>query len=82
MAEGELASVMTRQPTPDPMIPGSTYDWYSLAVFRLGNGRPSEHWGPSKKPAPGERSIPAGRTTMHAYSHGCQKSATGRPGQP
>ncbi|WP_328836652.1 nuclear transport factor 2 family protein [Streptomyces europaeiscabiei] len=49
MAEGELASVMTRQPTPDPLIPGSTYDWYSLAVFRLGNGRLSEHWGPLKK---------------------------------
>jgi predicted SnoaL-like aldol condensation-catalyzing enzyme len=54
IVEGELASVMMRQPTPDPLIPGSTYDWYSLAVFRLGNGRLSEHWGAFKKPAPGQ----------------------------
>ncbi|MFF4586044.1 nuclear transport factor 2 family protein [Streptomyces sp. NPDC001388] len=54
IAEGELASVMTRQPTPDPLIPGSTYDWYSLAVFRLSDGRLSEHWGPFKKLAPGK----------------------------
>lgn len=53
LAEGELASVMTRQPTPDPLIPGSTYDWYNLAVFRLSNGRLSEHWSPLKKLAPG-----------------------------
>lgn len=54
LVEGELASVMTRQPTPDPMAPGSTYDWYSLAVFRLSDGRLSEHWGALKKLAPGQ----------------------------
>ncbi|MFF4259328.1 nuclear transport factor 2 family protein [Streptomyces sp. NPDC001663] len=57
IAEGELASVMTRQPTPDPLIPGSTYDWYSLAVVRISDGRLSEHWGPLKKTAPGEGSM-------------------------
>jgi predicted SnoaL-like aldol condensation-catalyzing enzyme len=57
LAEGELASVMTQRPTPDPLIPGSIYDWFSLAVFRLGNGRLAEHWGPLKKLAPGEEPV-------------------------
>lgn len=57
LVEGELASVMRRQPTPDPLAPGGTYDWYSLDVFRLDNGRLAEHWGALQK-------LPAGKGPM------------------
>lgn len=57
VVEGELASVLTRQPTPDPLIPDSTYDWYNLEVFRLDNGRLAEHWGALQKMAPGKGSM-------------------------
>ena len=54
LVEGELAGVMMRQPTPDPVIPGGVYDWHILSVFRVTKGKLSEHWGAFQKLAPGQ----------------------------
>ncbi|GAA3873876.1 hypothetical protein GCM10023084_28570 [Streptomyces lacrimifluminis] len=52
--EGELACVMMREPAPDPVIPGATYDWNILTLFRVRNGRLTEHWSAYPKRVPGE----------------------------
>jgi len=54
VVEDELACVMMRQPTPDPVIPGGTYDWHILSIYRVTDGRLSEHWGAFQKLAPGQ----------------------------
>lgn len=36
------------------VIPGGTYDWYILSVYRVTDGTLSAHWGAFRKPAPGQ----------------------------
>lgn len=47
--DGDLACVMMRQPTPDPMSPGTTYDWHIVTVFRVRDGKLAEHWSAFRK---------------------------------
>ncbi|MCX4140673.1 nuclear transport factor 2 family protein [Paraburkholderia nemoris] len=51
IVEGELGTVMFKEPTPDPTAPGQTYDWYMITVFRVRNGKLAEHWSTFKKMA-------------------------------
>ncbi|MEV7978984.1 nuclear transport factor 2 family protein [Streptomyces sp. NPDC086519] len=54
--DGDLATVMMKQPTPDPENPGKTYDWYIVTVFRVRDGKLAEHWSAFRKmaaPMPG-----------------------------
>lgn len=57
IVEGDLACVMMRQPTPDPAIPDSTYDWNILTVFRIRDGKLAVHWSAYRKMVPGQSPI-------------------------
>lgn len=54
VVEGDLTCVMMRQPSPDPVIPGATYDGNILTLLRIKNGQLSEHWSAYQKRVPGE----------------------------
>lgn len=52
LLDGDVACVMMRQLLPDPTIPGSTYEWNVLTVFRVADGRLAEHWSAFQKMPP------------------------------
>jgi predicted SnoaL-like aldol condensation-catalyzing enzyme len=51
--DGEVACVMMRELTPDPVNPGETYEWNILTVFRVHDGKLAEHWSTFRKMVPG-----------------------------
>lgn len=51
--DGEVACVMMRQLLPDPLIPGETYEWNILTLFRVHDGKLVEHWSAFQKIMPG-----------------------------
>lgn len=52
IVEGDLVCMMLKEPTPDPVVPGQTYDWYMITIFRVGGGKLTEHWSTFKKMGP------------------------------
>ncbi|TAJ48489.1 MAG: hypothetical protein EPO52_10195 [Herbiconiux sp.] len=52
--DGDVACLMMRELAPDPVIPGATYEWNILTVFRLRDGLLAEHWSTFRKVAPGQ----------------------------
>ena len=52
--DGEVACLMMRELTPDPVVQGETYEWNILTVFRVHNGKLAEHWSTFRKMAPGQ----------------------------
>lgn len=52
--DGENACLIMRKVLPDPVIPGATYDWNIITVFRVHNGKLVEHWSTYRKMAPGQ----------------------------
>lgn len=53
--DGENACLIMRKVVPDPVIPGATYDWNILTVFRVQNGKLTEHWSTYRKAVPGQK---------------------------
>jgi predicted SnoaL-like aldol condensation-catalyzing enzyme len=51
--DGEVACLMMRELAPDPVIPGATYEWNILTVFRVTDGKLAEHWSTFRKVVPG-----------------------------
>ncbi|WP_427918774.1 nuclear transport factor 2 family protein [Streptomyces sp. cg40] len=52
MVEEDLVCLLMQKPMPDPADPSSTYDWFIPTVFRVRDGKLTEHWGAFKKGAP------------------------------
>lgn len=52
--DGEVACLMMRLIVPDPVVQGATYEWNILTVFRVHNGKISEHWSTFRKAIPGQ----------------------------
>jgi predicted SnoaL-like aldol condensation-catalyzing enzyme len=44
IAEGDLVTVMWKEPRPDPEDRSKTYDSYWFDLFRVKNGKLVEHW--------------------------------------
>ncbi|MBT9549803.1 MAG: hypothetical protein IV088_03055 [Hydrogenophaga sp.] len=52
--DGEVGCLMMRELAPDPVVPGATYEWNILTVFRVHNGKIAEHWSTFRKVVPGQ----------------------------
>jgi len=52
--DGEVACLMMRELAPDPVLPGATYEWNILTVFRVHGGKIAEHWSTFRKVKPGQ----------------------------
>jgi predicted SnoaL-like aldol condensation-catalyzing enzyme len=52
--DGEVACLMMRELAPDPVAPGTTYEWNILTVFRVHDRKLAEHWSTFRKVAPGQ----------------------------
>lgn len=52
--DGEVACLMMRELAPDPVMPGATYEWNILTVFRVHGGKIAEHWSTFRKVKPGQ----------------------------
>ncbi|KAD4060031.1 hypothetical protein GD627_02865 [Arthrobacter yangruifuii] len=55
--DGEVACLMMREVVPDPVVPGGTYEWNILTVFRVHNGKLAEHWSTFRKAVPGRNPL-------------------------
>lgn len=51
VAEGDFVTTVSHHMFPDPTKPGSRFDWFHLAVFRVENGKLVEHWNEGLKGA-------------------------------
>jgi predicted SnoaL-like aldol condensation-catalyzing enzyme len=52
--DGEVGCLMMRELAPDPVVPGATYEWNILTVFRVHDGKIAEHWSTFRKVPPGQ----------------------------
>lgn len=55
--DGDVACVMMRALEPDPVVPGATYEWNILTVFRVLEGRLAEHWSTFRKMDPSQSPV-------------------------
>lgn len=49
VVENDLVCMLMQKPMPDPADPASTYDWFIPTIFRVRDGKLTEHWGAFKK---------------------------------
>lgn len=49
VVENDLVCLLMQKPMPDPTDPGSTYDWFIPTIFRVQDGKLTEHWGAFQK---------------------------------
>jgi predicted SnoaL-like aldol condensation-catalyzing enzyme len=53
MAENDLVTLVFKRNTPDPGVPGKTYESFWFDTFRVDHGKITEHWDPQLKPIAG-----------------------------
>jgi predicted SnoaL-like aldol condensation-catalyzing enzyme len=53
--DGEVGCLMMCELAPDPVAPGAVYEWNIPTVFRVHDGKISEHWSSFRKVVPGRK---------------------------
>ena len=66
---------MMRELAPDPVVPGATYEWNILTVFRVHNGKIAEHWSTFRKVVPGQNPVRDERVGGSLGAHFCRRAA-------